>query len=46
MKTVSSIRSKKTRSRNVIVVKRKGILRVIDKLNPRNNCRQGRNARG
>ncbi|MFT7434012.1 MAG: large subunit ribosomal protein L36 [Alphaproteobacteria bacterium] len=41
MKIVSSIRSKKTRSRTCIVVKRRGRLYVIDKMNPRNNCRQG-----
>lgn len=41
MKIKASIRSAKNRSRTCIVVKRGGRLFVIDKMNRRNNCRQG-----
>lgn len=41
MKVLSSLKSAKKRGANCQIVKRKGIVYVIDKVNPRNKARQG-----
>ena len=40
-KVRSSLRNSRKRSKTCMVVRRKGILFVRDKVNPRNNVRQG-----
>ena len=41
MKTVSSLKSAKLRSKNCRVVRRRGVVYVIDKTNPRFKTKQG-----
>ncbi|MDE0724379.1 MAG: 50S ribosomal protein L36 [Alphaproteobacteria bacterium] len=46
MKVRSSLGSRKTRSRTTQVVKRRGRIYVLDKMNPRNKVRIGFKRRG